>query len=123
MPASRGLTPEGSVPDHECWYRLLTNSDHVTRDGTVHYQALKRSAFKPPDQKPWAHELSGRLVSLAGDVIGEAEARVAKIRRTLTQRNKSVPSKIRFAGVACATASELRATTESDPISLNTELA
>ena len=61
--------------------------------------------------KPWAHELSGRLTSLVGDIVGEAEAQVTKIREAFTRRNKPVPSKIQFAGVACATASELRATT------------
>ena len=90
---------------------MLTNSSHVTRDGTVHYQALKGGVFEAPDQKPWAHELSGRITSLVVDIVGEAEARVGEIRATYIQKKKSVPRKIRFAGVACATASELRAPT------------
>lgn len=107
---SCGLNPDDSVPAHECWYRVLTNSSHITRDGTVHYQALKRQAFRPPkDQKPWAHELSGRLVSLVDDIVGEAEAQIVKIHENFTRKNKHVPSKIRFVGIACATAAEVRA--------------
>ena len=109
---SCGLTPDASVPDHDCWYRVLTNNDHITRDGTVHYQALKRQAFRPPkDQKPWAHELSGRLVSLVDDIVGEAEAQIVKIHANFARKNKPIPSKIRFVGIACATAAEIRAAT------------
>ena len=63
MQAPAGLIPDAPVPEYERWYRLLTNTDYVTREGTVHYQALKGKAFQAPERKPWAHELSGQLAS------------------------------------------------------------
>ena len=108
MQAASGLTPENPVPDNECWYRLLTNRDFVTRDGTVHYQALKGKAFRSSDQKPWAHELSGRIASLVKDIVVEAESQIKRIQQGFAHRNQPIPSKIRFVGIACATASDLR---------------
>ena len=113
MQASSGLVPDNPIPDCECWYRLLTNRDHVTRDKTVHYQALKRGAFQLPEQdRPWARELSGRLSSLVADICAEAEVEVERIRRLFVERGQKVPSKICFAGVACSAGYELRTTIE-----------
>jgi hypothetical protein len=115
MQAPRGLVPDAPVPGSECWYRLLTNTDHVTRDGTVHYQALKRGAFQPPpEQKPWAHELSGRMASLVANVSDDAETVIEDIRNRFVQQGKPLPSKICFAGLACAVSSELRTVTALD---------
>lgn len=114
MQASHGLVPDAPIPDRECWYRLLTNRDHVTRDDTVHYQALKGGAFQPPEQgKPWAHELSGRLSSIVADICAEAEAEVERIRHRFLERGRNAPSKIRFVGVACAAGLELRTKIEA----------
>lgn len=104
------LTLGHPVPDPECWFRVLTNKKHVTRDGTVHHQALKGNAFAFAGNKAWTHELSGRLVCLANDIVIEAEFMVSKVRQGFRDRGESVPSDIRFMGVACATAHELRHT-------------
>lgn len=103
------LVRDEAVPDPECWYRVLTNKDHVTRDNTIHFQALKTTAFSVTKQKAWTHELSGRLVRLAGDIVTEAEDRLTRIRKAYVDRGQSVPSKIAFVGVGFATAQELRA--------------
>lgn len=102
--------PNEPVVDGECWFRVLTNTDYVTSDNTVHYQALKKSAFRESDGKPWSHEMSGRLVALAGkvdDIVAHAESRAQQIRERLTAQGKPVPRKIGFVGVACATVREI----------------
>jgi hypothetical protein len=102
------------LPDGECWFRCLTNMDHVTSAGTVHHAALKgKGAFSPSQGKKWAHELSGSVVSLMGGVSQietNAHARIAEIRKKLMDEGKPVPRAIQFAGIASATAAELRAT-------------
>ena len=100
------------LQDGECWFRCLTNKDHVTSAGTVHYQALK-GAFSTSAEKTWAHELSGSVGSLMGGVSQIeifARTRIAGIRKNFLERGQIIPSKIQFVGVASATAAELRAT-------------
>ena len=108
------FTVDQPLPDGECWFRCLTNKDHVTSAGTVHHAALKgKGAFSPSQGKKWAHELSGSVVSLMGDVPQietHAHARIAEIRKKLIDKRKPVPRAIQFAGVASATTDELRAT-------------
>jgi hypothetical protein len=103
------LTPGTSVPDAECWSRALTNSDHVTAGGTVHLQALKGNAFSACTLPNYSHELSGRLVSLGGDIARAAQERVDAARNNFLAAGKRVPSKIQFMGVGCATTAEMRA--------------
>jgi hypothetical protein len=64
------------VQNGECWYRVLTNARHITKDGSVQAQALKgRGTPIAINGKPWSHELSGRIISLSGDVAAiEADA-------------------------------------------------
>jgi hypothetical protein len=106
------FTVDHPLPDGECWFRCLTNKDHVTSAGTVHYQALK-GALSASQGKQWAHELSGLVVSLMGgapQIETHAHAHIAEIRRRYVERGQTIPSKIQFAGVASATTDELRAT-------------
>lgn len=85
------------------------SSDYITSEGTVHFQALKGKAIAPVNSERWSHELSGRLNSIARATIKQdGERAVERAREKLKLQNKSVPSKIRFMGVACATASTLR---------------
>lgn len=106
------LAEDESVPDAACWFRVLTNADHVTSDGTLHYQALKKRAFSHASEaKGWAHELSGRLTCLAGDptaIASEAATLIRHIHQRFIDRGDPVPSKIGFVGVACARAKEIR---------------
>lgn len=104
------------APDQECWFRALTNETHVTRDGRLHYQALKGlGAISPSIGQAWSHELSGRAVSLAGsaaDIAAHAEERVRQIRQKYIDSGKPVPSKIKLAGFAYGKAAELRTSIE-----------
>jgi hypothetical protein len=119
MCVSIKLTPNSSVPDCECWYRVLTNKDHVTKDGRVHNQALKSRAFIQSTNRPWAHELSGRLSSLVQNIEKEAQEAAESARRGFVDRGLPVPSKVCFSGVACARAVELRA---SQDVNLPTDV-
>jgi hypothetical protein len=97
--------------DEACWFRFLTNADHITSDKTLHYQALKGAQFSLATAKPWQHELSGVVAEIVGsaDQIRErGEARLKLIHANLAANGKRAPSKIRFVGVACAKASKLR---------------
>jgi hypothetical protein len=99
------------LPDGECWFRCVTNTGHVTSAGTIHHSALK-GQFSPSHGKQWAHELSGLVVSLMGDVPQietHAHARIAGIRQKFIDKGKPIPRAIQFAGVASATTDELRA--------------
>jgi hypothetical protein len=101
-----------SLADDACWFRSLTNADYITRDGTVHYQAIKGTAFRQSDGRPWAHELSGRLGQLVDDAVADGRAAVEATRTARANAGHPVPSKLKFVGIAAATASELRAATE-----------
>ncbi|WP_154073518.1 hypothetical protein [Bradyrhizobium erythrophlei] len=90
----------------------MTNEDHLTRGGTLHYQALKGGQFGPaePGMK-WDHELSGRALCLAGDaskIEADGNARIESIKKKFALRGKGLPSKIKFVAVASATAREVR---------------
>lgn len=96
--------------DDDCWLRNITNSDHVTRDGRLHRQALKSPALsrsRVPSQ-PWSHELSGRLKSRAHDFLTDGEAAVQQIRDKLMASGRAVPSKIGFLGWACSSVQILK---------------
>jgi hypothetical protein len=85
---------------------------HLTRSGTLHYQALKGAQFGAADPgMPWDHELSGRALCLAGDVLrieADSNARIDTIKQKYIDQGKTPPSKIKFVGVASATAIEVR---------------
>jgi hypothetical protein len=64
---SAGFQVDQEVPSDACWFRFLVHDDYINKDGTLSHQALKGSgAFSDAQGKPWAHELSGAIVSLAG---------------------------------------------------------
>jgi hypothetical protein len=64
--------------------------------------------------KPWSQEMSGRLVSLSGDLTDirvDAQRRVDDARISYANSHDGgVASNIVFAGVACATGGDLRTT-------------
>lgn len=105
------------VPGDACWLRHLVRSDYINRDGTLNHQALKGAgAFSQAQGKSWAHELSGAIVSLAGAIsdmqlAGQKLADDAQSRFAATHEGKT-SSKIRFAGVMCATGRELKTVVE-----------
>jgi len=98
-----------SISVDDCWIRNLTNADHVARDGTIHRQALKNRTISPSVGKPWTHELSGRLRSLASDLVLNGEAAAERARENFRASGAQVPSKIRFIGWACASVGKIRA--------------
>ncbi|WP_456629282.1 hypothetical protein [Bradyrhizobium sp. URHC0002] len=98
--------------DDACWFRTITNEDHLTRTGTLHYQALKGAQFSPADPgMAWDHELSGRAICLAGtaaQIEADGRSRIETIKNNYAAKGKVAPSKIKFVGVASATALEIR---------------
>jgi hypothetical protein len=103
------LVVEAPVPGGECWFRVITNEDHITKDRTLHYQALKGKQFWPSSGKEWSHELSGRIVSLAGDlktIEADARAFAQQIRDKYPATKK--PTKLTFVGVACRRVADLQ---------------
>ena len=106
------LQPDSPASDGMCWYRVLTNTRHITAEGTVQSQALKGHTISAAIGKLWSHEVSGRLVSLAGDVAAieaDAHQRVTNIRSSYAaSHNGVIASNIVFVGVACAKSEEIR---------------
>ena len=118
MQAANNPVVGAPTSDQECWYTVLTNSGHVTADKTLHYQAVKGNRLREAINKAWSHELSGRLISLAGDaaaILHDARNRLANVHQGYIDRGQTIPSKIILTGVACATASEIRATPPNVP--------
>jgi hypothetical protein len=103
---------DNPLPDGACWFRIITNSKHITRDKTLHPQALKRGQFTPPSPpKAWSHELSGAarcFFSTAPELEQYCENFVRGIRDRLIASGKPVPSAVKFAGAICRDASDLR---------------
>lgn len=97
------------IPDSECWFRLLTNTAHITREGRVHSSALK---FCDADNgRSWMVELSGAIVSLhkdAADIAHLGNKRVEDARLSHIAAQKPIPSKLQFCGAACASTETLR---------------
>jgi hypothetical protein len=106
------LLKDQPLHDDACWFRILTNEDHLTRAGTLHYQALKGPQFGTADPcMPWDHELSGRALCLAGDasqIEADGKARIEAIKVKFAATGRGLPSKIKFVAVASATAIEVR---------------
>src|SRR5579872_1000111 len=104
MPPPDKPTANAPVPDGECWYKVLTNKRHITTDG-ISPQAFKGNAIAVVVGKPWTHEMSGRIVSLAGNqtaIEADAHARVTDTQtKYAASHNGVVASNIIFAGVAC----------------------
>jgi hypothetical protein len=92
------------VGDDECWIRVFLERDR-TSSGRLHHSALKgRGAFTASVAKPWSHELSGRVVSVAGseaEIVQHAEAFLDRVRQGFINAGKAVPSKIRLVGWIC----------------------
>jgi hypothetical protein len=97
-----------TVSSDDCWFRNLTNSDFITRAGTLHRQALKTNAFSQSVTQQLSHEMSGRLLSLALDLVPNGEAAAQRARDKLSAAGRPVPGKIKLVGWAWATVGSLR---------------
>jgi hypothetical protein len=112
MSDSSGLVADSVVPDGECWFRIIVNSEYVNK-GALVLQALKGNAFAATAKAGFSHELSGGLVSQVGDLgrlAIRAEAMLESVRRKWMATHGKVPSKFRYTGVGCAPVIELRPT-------------
>jgi len=102
MPLSEGDFAE----DNDTWFRVLTEDKYI-RKGRIHHSAFSGGrTIAPPDpakNRPWSHELSGRLRSLSTDVQREAQEYCAEISRR-TRQNKG------FAGLMFSNVANLRTT-------------
>ncbi|MFZ5693534.1 MAG: hypothetical protein ACOY5F_20050 [Pseudomonadota bacterium] len=67
---------EGDAADaDDVWYRIITDKKYLRADGRLRSSAFTGKAIAPPrGKRDWNHELSGRLLSLAGDVSSHAKA-------------------------------------------------
>ena len=100
------VLPGESAEDADVWMRVLTNSDYIKSDGTVHNSAFsgKRAIAPPADQHPWSLEISGRLLSLVASVESESRAFCS--------------SPMVFAGLIYQTVENLRSNANGSPKSL-----
>ena len=97
------------VEENDTWFRVITNKDHF-KNGRLHHAALKGKAISSTEAKAWKAELSGRLLSLAGDVFSikaDAERRVNLLRERAKQQGNS-GNKFQFQGVMYQTAKKIR---------------
>lgn len=92
--------------DHDCWFRVIIDARWVNADGTISEQALKNRAIAAPTDanRPWSHELSGRLLSLTSNISVEGDAFVAKIRA----KQKKPSKHLIFSGVVYGRPHNLR---------------
>ena len=102
MPIVEGDTAD----DGDIRFRVLTDDDNkYIRKGKIDPNAFKgRNAIVAPDpqkNRPWDHELSGRLRSLANDVVAEAIAYCEEMTRRTSQTK-------RFGGVMFCSVPEAR---------------
>jgi hypothetical protein len=79
--------------DGDIWFRVLTEDDNkYIRKGKIHPNAFKgKNAIVAPDpqkNRPWDHELSGRLRSLTNDVVAEANAYCEEMTKRTGQTKK-----------------------------------
>jgi hypothetical protein len=116
MPQSAPFLVDQEIPGDECWFRFIIHEKYINSDGTLSHQALKGTgAFSDAQAKPWAHELSGAIVSLAGKI---SDIQAAGEKMALDAQQKWIAShgkpsrKIYFAGAACASGQALKAVVE-----------
>lgn len=82
------LNPGEPAEDSDQWVRVITFPAFINPDGTIHHQALKIDQPRPQDQRPWSHEMSGRLLSLTTDLDAEAIAFVRLVREIALRSGK-----------------------------------
>jgi hypothetical protein len=82
----------------DTWTRVITSENYWKKDGTLHNNAFSGKAFAAPKaDRLWSHELSGRLLSLIGNLLQEST-------EFCTQINKQ------FAGLMFQKVDNLRST-------------
>jgi hypothetical protein len=95
----------GVVQERDTWFRPITNSKHLRKDGTLHHSAIKGALDPPPvASMTWSFEFSGRLLSIAHDVVKDANAR-ADIQR---QNRPAMAKYFAFHAVMHVTAATVR---------------
>lgn len=105
--------------DADCWLRNVINAKHARR-GVLHHSALKGQlkAPSPSRNRPWSHELSGRLLSRTNDPRVEGESYCAERIKEKVERGEIVSSTIKFVGVAAALVSTLRQVNGITPVDI-----
>ena len=100
---------DGEQADNgDIWFRVLTDDDNkYIKKGKIHPNAFKGKnvVAEPKQQRPWDHELSGRLRSLAGNVTKEAND-------YCDEMTKKTGQKKTFGGVMFCRVAEARQTFE-----------
>jgi hypothetical protein len=66
----------------DTWTRVITSEAYWKKDGTLHNKAFSGKAFAVPEtDRPWSHELSGRLLSLVVNLQQESSDFCARIEK------------------------------------------
>src|SRR5690242_15889092 len=93
------------VLGEDTWLRPITNRTHLKKNGKLHHSALV-GALDPPENssQPWSHELSGRLLSIATDIVADAQRRVQRQR----EANPDAASIFDFHAVVHIVAEQIR---------------
>jgi len=103
------MVVDDPLPNGECWFRLITETKHITGDQTVHGSALR---FHEADaRKGWKSELSGCIASLHSgpdEITARGEALVSQRLQWFLDNNRKVQKGIRYCGVVCAKSEDLR---------------
>lgn len=74
MPLADGDSAESG----DVWTRVITSADYWRKDGRLHNNAFRGKAIAQSTDRPWQHELSGRLLSLVKHLGDESKEFCAK---------------------------------------------
>jgi hypothetical protein len=100
------MTPSDGDPAEpwDVWTRVITNQEYWKKDGTLHNSAFsgKGAIAVPETERPWSHELSGRLLSLITNLQQESAGFCAGMNK-------------QFAGVMFQTVENLRSVASGFP--------
>lgn len=94
--------------DQDTWYRHVLISGHIKKNGEPHFNFFK--AFSPPKQnRHWAMEISGRMLSKSFDVREMAENAAAELQANLMVSGNT--QKASFRGVVYSKVKNIRSAT------------
>lgn len=99
-----------SAKPNDVWFRCITNSSHLKKDGSLHHAAFKGKAVSQPSHKKWSSEISGRLNSKAGtiELIKADGNQRANLQKERAEEKGESGSKFVFVGVLIKDVCEIR---------------
>jgi len=96
--------PYSSADVGDAWYRRVLKKSELAETRNDLAQKLKGQFVRPPEGniRPWSLELSGRLLSISGDVVEDATRKSSELNRVLTK------PRYEFRGLFFASVCEVR---------------